>query len=419
LPVINLICDSTEIERALLGLYKLVQANGAFVHDKLTLVSQQGEFRIMAAKDVLQTEKILILPKQCLLPEDKFTLGLEGKFITIKAHSKELSSAQVNMMEIMVTLYNLAGKLETQKRTSILSLHYEDRKLMEILFSSRSKESIAPFEEMVAQPKEDFFLDNFIKSRVLGYKVANNDPGKPYENFKVLMPIIDFLNHHPMAPGFIRRFDGVGNGSGYEDLDQGSVMILKYCPSPEHEECYVNYGPYDAMDTLLHYNYMEKSAGFVRSVPLTYRLPCGGTVNIRSAVGRVDIKHLPEQLEAIRFYIPGMTVDRDRKVVDLSFLYIPLGNAPRSMRRVLALALNQLGVDMADTERTNYIRLLEKHVIRENVKYYGELLNYLETCNPKPGVAQIIGNVREMAQHQLGIIQSYPFFAEALAMGET
>jgi hypothetical protein len=367
---------------------------------------------------VPQAEKILMLPKQCLLPADKFTLGLENSFIIIKAHSKELSSAQVDMMETMVALYNLTGKLETQKGTSILSLHYENRELMEILFRGRSKEGIAFFEEMVAQEKDDFLLDNFIKTRVLGYKMATKEPGKPYEKINVLMPIIDFLNHHPMAPGFIRRFDSGGDGSGYEDLDQDSVMILKYCPSPEYEECYVNYGPYDALDSLLHYNYIERNAGFVRSVPLTYRLPSEGTVNIRSAVGQVDIKHLPEKLQGIRFYIPGITVDRDKKVVDLSFLYIPVGNAPRSMRRVLALALNQLGVSMEDAERMNFIRRLEKHVIYENVKYYNGLLDYLESCKPKPALAQIVGNVREMAKHQLRIIKNYPFFAEALAMRE-
>ena len=123
-----------------------------------------------------------------------------------------------------------------------------------------------------------------------------------------------------------------------------------------------------------------------------------------------------EEYGDIQFYIPGITKDGSKNVVELSFLYIPLGNAPRSMRRVLALALNQLGIGMKDPERMQFIRLLERQVIYQNVKYFNGLLEYLASCKPKPALVQIFGNVREMAKHQLVTIRNYPFFSEVFAM---
>jgi len=415
LYMVNIVCDDAAIEKTLIDLYRQVQAGGGFVHDKLTIASKQGEFQILAADDVPQAEKILMLPKQCLLPADSFTLGLEDNTIIIKAHDETLSSAQVEMMETMVALYNLTGKIATQKRISTLSLYYEDTALFEMLLRGRSKEGVAPFEEMVAREKNDFYIQSFIKTRVLGFKVAGRKSAGQHEKINVLMPIIDFLNHHPAAAGFVRRFAG-GGGSGGEDQDQGEVTILKYSPARDNEECYVNYGPYEALDTLLHYNYTDRNAGFVRSVPLTYRLPGVGTISVCSSVGRVEFKSLPEKLQNIRFYIPGFTTDRDRNDVELSFLYIPLGNAPRSMRRVLALALNKLAEGMDEADRVRHVRLMEKQIIGENVKYYSGLLDYMESCELKPELTQIGENIREMARHQLLMIRNYPFFAEAMAM---
>jgi hypothetical protein len=414
--MVDFVCENTEIRKTLIDLHTQVQSNGGFVHDKLTVISTQGDFKIRVADDVPLGEKILMLPRQCLLPADKFTLGLEDNEILIKAHDREVSSAQVGMMETMIALYNLTEKIATQKRISTLLLYHEDRALFDMLLGGRSKEGISSFEEMVAQEENDFCLGNFIKTRVLGFKEEGRGESEPFRIANVFMPIIDFLNHHPEAAGFVRRMRGRAGASSDENLGQESVTILNYCPGPDHKECFVNYGPYDAMDSLLHYNYTERNAGFVRSVPLTCTIPGRGTVNIRSAVGRVDFKVLPEKLRDIKFYIPGITKDEGKNVVELSFLYIPLGNAPRSMRRVLALALNQLGVGMEDPERMQFIRLLESQVIHENLKYFTGLLDYLASCKPKPALTSIVGNVQEMAKHQLVTIGSYPFFAEALAM---
>src|SRR5690606_28822123 len=82
-------------------------------------------------------EKILILPKEALLPVEKFRLGLEGNDIVIKSHDKDLSKGQVEMMETMTALYNLTGKIADIKKTATLGLYYKDRPLFDLLLEGR------------------------------------------------------------------------------------------------------------------------------------------------------------------------------------------------------------------------------------------------------------------------------------------
>ena len=66
--MVEFICDDKEIEKTLRQLYKLVNTNGGFVHEMLTIASNKGDFQITVAEEVPGGEEIIVLPRECLLP---------------------------------------------------------------------------------------------------------------------------------------------------------------------------------------------------------------------------------------------------------------------------------------------------------------------------------------------------------------
>jgi len=430
--MVKFACDDKDIEKALRRLHKLVVANGGLVYDGLTIGCEKGSFKITCDKKKAAGERIMVLPKQCLLPVDKFSLGLKGDTIIIKSHDKDLTKGQVAMMEAMMELYNLTGKIKQQKKTSTFSLYYKDRELFDLVMKSHNRQGMPFLEKMITSDKKNFYLESFIKTRVLGFREGEKEVGGtkkksaakaapvPVEGEKrvhVLMPLIDFLNHHPQANGFFTSFKSGKAPLANQTEKSGSdgVAVVKCCPFEGSDECYVNYGPYDAADTFIHYNYVDRHAPFVRSVPMQIRIPGMGTIIIRALNGRPEHKKLPDHVKDLRFFLPGITADKAKKTVSLSTLLIPQKSAPRALRRVLTLAINQAGLAQTNDQLRKAVLYAEKRIIAENLRYYKELSVYLDLYRPAADIKLIAENAKELAQTQLEKIRNYPFFAEAQA----
>ena len=275
-----------------------------------------------------------------------------------------------------------------------------------------------------------YIIDSFFKTRVLGFtdkaaaakkkggkkQGANEADSLTIERVPVLMPVIDFLNHHSAAPGYMTPG---GNSDGKDNevrksltADLDGVMTVKSCPVPGSDETYVCYGPYEALDTLFNYNFVETYAEFVRSVPLSVKMPGLGVLDVRSATGKPQHKDLPEAIRDLQFYLPGIAADHEKKTVTMGFAYIPQEQAPRSLRRVLGVALRQLDPDLQQEELMGYIQLAEKRIVDENLKYFSELQDYLARYKEKPAEKTVVANARMMAKTQVAKIRNYPFFAQ-------
>jgi hypothetical protein len=323
------------------------------------------------------------------------------------------------MMEAMIDLYNLTNKIPTHKSTSTVSLFYEDRKLLDLILESRSPEAIPFFSDSATLDMDELFLDSFIQARVLSL-FANNaaDAGKSgrrIQQTKVLMPIIDFVDHHSMAAGYLtpasaRDIQQTNTGATRTDELDG-VAVRKSCPMKGSNECFVNYGAYDSTDALLFYNYVDKTADFVRSVPLQINLPGDkGVIRVESMMGSRKQTRLPEHLKDLTFYIPPMWKAVEKNTLNLSYLLIPPGRAPHAMRRVLELAIGQLEADLNGEQINAAVQFAEKCVITENLRYFNGLLDHMETYEPTLAIEPIAANIRHMATLQLENINNYAFF---------
>lgn len=429
--MVKFACDDKDIEKALRRLHKQVVANGGLVYDGLTIGCKQGSFIITCDDKIAAGERIMVVPRDCLLPVGKFQLGLKGNSIIIKGHDKDLTQGQVEMMETMMELYNLSGKIKHQKEAATCTLIYKDRELFDLIFKTRNRHQVLYVQKLVEKGRSSFYIDSFLKTRVLGFAdeppdvktktqtVTHKNGGK----IQVLMPLIDFLNHHPQASGFFTSFKtgtDFGEKGETETINphRDGVAVLKCCPVKGSGECFVNYGPFDAADTLLNYNYVETQTKFVRSVPMQIKIPGAGTLKIIGVTSRPDFKDLPEKVRDLKSYIPGMKIEAKKKTVTLGFLIIPQEQAPRALRRVLTLAINQGRFVNTEAELKKAVFYAEKQVIAENLRHFTELAAYLELYEPTPATRLIVNNAKVMAHIQLEKIKNYPFFNEVWPKSE-
>jgi hypothetical protein len=187
-------CDNKSIEKTLRNLYQLVIESGGLIHEKLTISSNNGELQINASDEIRPSKEIITLPKECLLPVNKFKLDLNGYNIVMLSHDKDLSDGQVAMIE----LFNLTKKIQAHKKTSTFSLYYNGKDLLDMLLKSRSKNEVSFVTKIEGLSKNSFYLESYLNTRTLGIR----DTGKA-DKVKFIMPFIEFLNHHVKSPPYI------------------------------------------------------------------------------------------------------------------------------------------------------------------------------------------------------------------------
>ena len=416
--MVDIVCSDKEIEKLIKKLCDLVTKNNGFVHNELRISCANGDLKIEAPKEINDGAAIITLPKECLLPHSRFELGLNGDDLVIKSHEKDkLTKGQVEMMSVLLEIYNKTGKIKDIKASGTMSLLRTDPELLDRILQGRDKAKLPFLEKMKNYSVEEFFLNSFIKTRVLGFKesIESEEEQPQYERLQVLMPVIDFLNHHPLANGFMTRFsESSAVKRSIETLENEGVAVVKCCPFEGLDECYVNYGNYDAMDTFLHYNYVERNAIAVRSVPMEISLPGLCTLNIGSDIARIKANKLPDQIKDLAFYMPGIQVDKELSIVSLTSVFIPQPRAPRAMRRILGAALSQLGTSLSEQEMSEYVFEAEAHIISKNIQFFQGLIEYLEAYNFKPEIKIIYDNALDMAATQVDKIQNYPFYQPAM-----
>lgn len=401
--MVEFVCDNKEIEKVLYKLYQQVTANGGVVHEKLTIVSNNGDLQVTVAEEVPEGEEIIILPRVCLLPVDRYKLDLDGDKIVMISHDKDLSDGQVSMMKTMIELFNLSGKIEAQKKTSTYSLFYKDKDLLQRILKSRSEDGIPFLKDGEKMSEKSYYLESFLNTRTLGIKEEGKEGSA-----KFVMPFIEFLNHHAKATRYTPRYADVNSPDVKLRNEVSHVAVMKACPVEGSKECYVCYGPYDSMDALIQYNYADESAFFVRSVPMEIDLPGGiGVIGIRSITWDSQHKDLPDNLKDLEFYVPEITVNVVKDVVNLNFIYIPSNSRPHAMRRILALVLSHFELDLDQSQMIEILRFVEKRIINENIKHFEELSEYLKNYIPDPTVELIVKNAGCVVATQLNHIKSY------------
>ncbi len=384
--IINLGTDNSEIEHHLQILVKLCLEGSAELNDRLNIRSFEGDLSISAPAELPTNETLIKLPPTVLLPIPSFELELRDTEISIASISGELSATQQKLLESMVAIYNITDKVHRYQSCSTDTLYHLDR---ELLVRLTNTQYVSNYD---AWSKENFLLQSFLKSRYLKKKVAENSD----EKVSVLMPLVDFFNHHPLAPGF----------SG----GAKAIKVTRYSDPEGGEECYVRYGRQDDHQILVGYGYTETRCPAVLSIPM--ELPIGNTATLkllRNYSAKHNFKQLPTALNDLAAYLSPVQFSEDKRSLTLGCLRIPPKNAPRAMRRILSFWINRMDHGGTRSEVSRLVDEAEITIVDKNHSYYTKLLSDLESCAPVPGTEIQVENIKIMARSQLNKIEAYSF----------
>jgi hypothetical protein len=172
----------------------------------------------------------------------------------------------------------------------------------------------------------------------------------------------------------------------------------------------VRYGIYDSYDIFLNYGYVERGAPFVVSVPLEVDLPILGKLTIHAVGGRVVRRDLPKEVADLAFFCPSFDIDLATRSAEVGHLMIPQENAPRALRRVLAIIVHKIEPSLEIPEIAAIVESIEPTILSRNVEFYRALHGYLQELKPVTGFDNIINNALEMTEVQLEKLRRYPFF---------
>ena len=390
--MVSIVTDNAEVKDCLETLLTLTRGNGAIFSDDLILKCINGKMSVEAPP--AETGRVLIkLPRSCLIPLEQISLTLSGDDIQIKSFDPDMPDTLRTITQTLIKLYNLTGKIPELRYTSTALFLSHHQMLTDVICSGRNGEGFKNLIKKISSPQhfEQSIIENFTNCRSFSYKDGNNPP------ISVLMPIIDFLNHH-------------ANGARFEIIpehDQPASLQIRSAPHAvkNSSECYVLYGVYDCFDTLLKFNFPDADTFFLRSVPLRIDLGNAGAITVLADTTGAKPQDVPDAVKDIRIYYPAV-LKNENSHMTVSFLIIPGIIAPRSLRRILQSLMRQMNI--SESAIPALIMSAEQQILATNKNYYDKLKSVLNALTISlPHEREISAMFMQMCNRQLAQLAEY------------
>ncbi|MCB1725706.1 MAG: hypothetical protein H6959_07805 [Chromatiaceae bacterium] len=348
--MITIDSDDAELAALVQRLAELVAAAGGYLDARLRIVIARGDLSVRS--DAADGELLVRLPRACLLPIDEVDLALNDDRLQIESLPASMGEVQRDMLECMIAIYNRGAKIASYREELPWLAFADAPELLELLHRGRAQ---APkpsrlFELARTGALDTLALEGFMGSRILDYRDAAG------AGAMVMMPFIDFFNHHVRAAPFAR--------------DGEALTVTAAHPLAGSDECFVRYNALDALDAYLNYGFVDTSAGFVRSVPVRIDLPDVGVIDIQARVAQRR-KQLAAGLTDLGALLPRAQRAEDGSL-SVSQLVIP-GAAPELFHRAVGALVAQFVPAIGPSELRAAVDTVVAEVMTANRAYYGHL----------------------------------------------
>jgi hypothetical protein len=356
--MVKITSDNPVVARLLGELVADLAAEGATFHPAVELVCADGSLSMQSDLPAESREVLVRIPEHCVPSARDFRLTLAGDAL-VATPNAGTPPLQARLMGHLAGLYNATGKLREHAATSPWLAFPDHPALIARLTAGRSDETrIAPL--LRAGQRDEAVVTSFFASRCLQ---AWND------REDLVMPIVDFANHHRAAPP-------LWFGSGGRP-DTAAVGVQNWRPAgATGREVYCCYSDLDAFDLFLRCGFTDETTDRVQSVPVALPMPGGGGVLIQAwpyGINAMPADKLPAGAADLAGQYPNMVVTANRGAA-LGFLLIPPAADGTAMRRVLAYAIGgycthyRVNVDLRRLTAE-----AEQRVIATNLAYFGDL----------------------------------------------
>lgn len=385
--------DDSAITEILDRLRDVVLAEGGGFSKNIRAVIRDGDLSVRANAETPPRERAMSIPTQCLPPCDPFDLAVDGDRFVARQPDPDVPEPAKRCFHLMVELYNACGKPAFWRRTTPWLALRQDPELLDAMTETRAGAvKVEKLRELARTGAEsDILVQTFLGSRIFrlqppspsetGTGVGEDDGAQDIsgstatEDAKtVLMPFVDFLNHDLRAASYHVAKDD----DGVRRLWTGAE-----CAMPDSDECFVRYSLVDALETWMVYGFVDESAAFFTSVPLTIHLPEDQQIVVE-AFGTTPFEgQLPPQMSDVRPYVP-LVIGADEHGFSLSRLIIPGPQAPRALRRVLTFFLRRIGVRYSEAVLRHAVESAENQILRANRSVLDRLRAKLAEAHAAP-----------------------------------
>ena len=380
----------------------LVEAGSGF-HSNLLIHEEGGGLSIRTTEPMERGKEIIRLPRTVLMPGDQYSLEISGSdFVVDYPDGTIVTDVQRRVIDKMYEIYNLTNKVRLHEQYSFLFSLKDTPGLIDKLAEGREF-IVGPYKEWVSWIKtglndvqrRKLICETYVKTRPLGY----SDPVRE-SSVSMIMPILDFMNHHWEGGTF-----SVGQGG----QRKGDLTMQTSQPFEDSTECYANYGVMDAFDTLIRYDFVDESAPVLRSVCVNIEGPAGDEIQIKNQMGFMYKKELKKDMQDLRRHIPNITVEDNQVVV--SHIFVPTDKSKFALVRVLNLILatynKHHSKTMSQEDTKVWMVKAQEAILEKNRAYYKDLLGVIDTLPQDQKESFGVTRIRDLAKHQMEKIESY------------
>ena len=392
----NIDTFNPELEKCLQGLEALVLAEGAFLHPQVTVRERAGSFDIRSGLGATLQDRLIKMPIACLPPVEAFDLYVCGNDICIRSTAPGTSSVHVRCMEAMLAIYNLSGKLADTRQQSLWFGLAPYPELFQMLL--RLNDGSIKFAQKL-RLLENSQLDELLLAAFMDTRFFN----LPRQGGHVLMPFIDYFNHHFLAPGF----------KLLEEAGTSALCVDNANPVSGSDEVFVSYYPMmDPVDSWLNYNFIDELIPIVKSVSLIIDIGSGKQLRVRSLPGSRKLAP-PQQLQDLKAFLPAV-LEKSEHYLTISRIIIPHDRAPLSLRRILRSLILTLRPGLEKSALRRQVENAEAQVIDANTRFYEELGDAVARVPKERQEEAALSVVQKIVQLQTAKIAAYQLRIEKL-----
>lgn len=379
------------VAQELTRLVETCRKHGAWIHDDVTFDVSGGDITLHRSTASEGRERLIHMPASLMPALDEFEFEMRGNAISFTPRP-EASVVHTEIMSLIVSIYNKANKVgQWRERFFLTALTEADKGIADKLQSLKPMQGkLKKYTEMRKSGKlDELAMESFFGSRLFRLsgplmKASGRGDGPAKQ---VFLPVIDFINHNTSAGGF---------GMANDPQDGPSMNIVAASPEP-NSEIFVRYNVFDPVDTFMFYGFVDKTAPWLASVPMTINVPNGRAVRVVNS-GAARKKEPPKAFSDIRAYLPVIQPRRDGSLM-VSRLFIPGKQAPRALRRVLSLIVRAASEASTRPEVMKAVLAVENAIVVKNLEWWTNFRTEIDAMSESPMKQSLVELCDTSADH--------------------
>lgn len=355
----NIDTTNSLIRKNLQLIARIIIENGGGIHSGITIHHKKANLWI-SCENAKSDTPLFAIPNALFVPVSNLTWHGHNGILAYEGSIDHLTGNQQQLLAAMLTIYNESGKiLGIAENLPSVQLR-RDNELMSWVQTAHPTFAL-PTENPASQ---------FIGTRL------NEVPSEEDPNIKIgfLMPLIDYMNHHPY-------------GASYERTEYGAWRVPAIQSIAGSNECFLRYTNTDAHSIAFWHGYCETNTRHVASIQCKFEYGKIGIVDIKSTNAKRRAVNAPR-------YLPNES--------DLSLQDLVLEKKQVSaLRTLLGLAVRSKRRDLAQPEAEIIANELIERLVEANIQKYMELQELCRKDMERYPLRVLFGQV---AEHQLSLL---------------